>query len=147
MPNLRIFVRGDGMADDLRGKEIIQLADEAAIRLGALPGGMKSGRTSVSLIFPLPDGRFVFAQTSLGLLQGAVRGFTIVYGDQIEAGSESPLLKAVREFIEDPDIQEGLDECEGSTSLDVPVHLMELEDAYRTITGKPLRGPKQGGAA
>ena len=82
MPVLDVIVEGDNCWPDLLDKEVLYLGAEARIGLAALAGGMASGRPSVSIRINLPDGRVVWAQTSLRLLQVAVGAFTARYGDQ-----------------------------------------------------------------
>lgn len=50
------------------GKLITAMSTEAGrIRVGGLPEGMESGRTSVSFAIPLPDGTVLLTETSLAL--------------------------------------------------------------------------------
>lgn len=75
---LKIIHDGDNCWPDLAEKiergEVIHLAG-VGLELALLPGGMSSGAASVSLRIDLPDGRTVICETSLALLEGAVRGF------------------------------------------------------------------------
>lgn len=61
---------------------LIRLADEANIEVGALAGGMASGRASVAFCFTLPDGRVVVAETSLALFLLAADALRARYGEQ-----------------------------------------------------------------
>jgi len=86
MPTLRILLDDDPTDPDfievserLKGREVVQ--GEIAT-IGALPRGMKSGRTSVYLQVELADGRVAFCETSLALLQMAAAAFTGRYGDE-----------------------------------------------------------------
>jgi hypothetical protein len=77
MPALDIILHGDGCWPDLKEHpdRVIHLADGTLIAMAALPGGMTSGQTSVSIRIDLPDGRVVVAETSLALLGTAVDMF------------------------------------------------------------------------
>lgn len=79
MPHMKIELDGDGKFPQLQGKRIRKAEIEA---ITALPKGMASGNTSVALIIPLKDGSYVFAETSLKLLQMATAAFTGRYGDE-----------------------------------------------------------------
>ena len=74
---------GDGMLDDLGDRELVHLGNDAPpLRVGALAGGMASGRTSVAFGFELPDGRVVLAETSLRLFLAAADALRARYGDE-----------------------------------------------------------------
>lgn len=79
MVALHLFINADGMLKDVPRENIIEAKKD--IRLGVLDHGMHSGKPSVSFGIELPDGKVVFAETSLLLLQSAVRAFTARYGD------------------------------------------------------------------
>lgn len=82
MPALIVKMEGENAWPDLRGKEVIHLANDAEpIQLAALAGGMKSGKPSVMFRFDLPDGRTVLAETSLAVLQCACAFLTGKFGD------------------------------------------------------------------
>jgi hypothetical protein len=49
------------------------------LEIGALPGGMQSGRTSIAVFFTLPDGRVVIADTSLRALRTVVETLAAAY--------------------------------------------------------------------
>jgi hypothetical protein len=67
---------------DLLDKEVIYLGDEAApIEIVAMPGGMTSGRTSISMRLDLPDGRVVIVETALYELANAVRQIQERFGE------------------------------------------------------------------
>lgn len=70
--------QGDGAWPDIAQKvergEVIHLVGEG-LQLALLPGGMSSGAASVMLRIDLPDGRVVIAETSMALLETAVRTF------------------------------------------------------------------------
>ncbi len=52
--------------EDLLDKEVIYFGNEAApIEIVAMPEGMASGRTSISMRLDLPDGRVVILETAL----------------------------------------------------------------------------------
>jgi len=50
--------------------KVIHVRD-AVITIGTLAGGMESGKTSIILEIPLPDGRVVVAESSLECAKGA----------------------------------------------------------------------------
>jgi hypothetical protein len=67
---------------DLLDKEVIYLGDEASpIEIVAMPRGMASGKTSISLRLDLPDGRVVIVETALYALADAVRTIQERYGE------------------------------------------------------------------
>lgn len=55
--------------------------DDPPIQIGALEGGMVSGRPSVAIRIDLPDGRIVVAETSLRLFQVANAALLGRFGD------------------------------------------------------------------
>lgn len=72
-----------------QGKLITAIADEAGtIRIGGLPGGMASGRASVTIAIPLPDGTVIVTETSLALFLAAARALRVAY--QAECGDANP---------------------------------------------------------
>ncbi len=82
MTGLRVILEGDGSMPELAEKMKQGLVLDTQIdAITALPRGMVSGKTSVAVIVNLPDGRVVFAQTTLALLQAATRAFTARYGE------------------------------------------------------------------
>lgn len=54
---------------------IVHTAD-AVIEVGTLRAGMQSGKDSVMICIPLPDGRVLIAETSAELFVAAGRGIT-----------------------------------------------------------------------
>ena len=65
----------------LVGKDPSQIIiAEKDLKIGVLPGGMVSGAPSVSLVFPLDDGKVVFAETSYRLFMAAAKAFAAKYG-------------------------------------------------------------------
>ena len=82
MPALTLIVEGDNAWTDLNEKEVINLMGNNVppIQLAALPGGMASGKTSVTFRFDLPDGKVLLAETSFALLKTAVRAIEAKYG-------------------------------------------------------------------
>jgi hypothetical protein len=75
MPQLKIFLDGDDYWKDLpklnqAGRVINCMGNQAnPIQIAALPGGMASGKTSVTFRIDLRDGRTVLTETSLALLK------------------------------------------------------------------------------
>lgn len=82
MPALTLIVEGDNAWTDLDEKEVINLMGNSVppIQLAALPGGMASGKTSITFRFDLPDGKVLLAETSFALLKTAVRAIEARYG-------------------------------------------------------------------
>lgn len=87
MPSLSIILDVDrrgfqalgGMSNARKGIEegkVIHLGEEAQIEVGTLRHGMESGADSVSICFPLPDGRVVLAETSAKLFITAAQAIT-----------------------------------------------------------------------
>ena len=70
MPDLSIHLFGDNAWPDLADKMVHHVTD--SMQIARLPGGMKSGKTSVALRIDLPNGQVVVAETSLALLSNAV---------------------------------------------------------------------------
>lgn len=74
--SLEIIVSGDNCWPDL--------VDEAETIMGTvvgvarLPGGMKSGASSVTFRIYMPDGRTILAQMSLDMLNSATLAFNAV---------------------------------------------------------------------
>lgn len=75
MPELKIILDGDGAWPDLKNKEIIHITE--GIQVALLKRGMKSGASSISIRFDLPDGKTVVAETSLKLFIQAVAAFEV----------------------------------------------------------------------
>ena len=83
MTMLKVIPDGDGCWPDLVKKEVIHLGCLSdPIQIAALPGGMSSGKTSVSIRLDLPDGKVVIAQTTLALFLRAA--------DTLKAHYEGP---------------------------------------------------------
>ena len=78
MPQMNIVLNGEGKFSYLAEGEVIHLTNE--ITVTALPNGMKSGNPSVAFIFTLPDGKKVFAETSMKLFQAVYDAFVAHYG-------------------------------------------------------------------
>ena len=78
MPMLRIIPDLDGATPEYAGKEAVEVQD---FIVGGLPSGMASGKPSVAFLIDLPDGRYVFAQTSLQLFLAAADALKARYGD------------------------------------------------------------------
>lgn len=83
MPALNVHLDGDTCRPDLIEKrdQIVHVTD--GMEVAALPGGMESGRPSVALRIPLPDGQVVIAETSMRLFLGAARAFAARYGWEV----------------------------------------------------------------
>jgi hypothetical protein len=72
MIGLKIVMEGDGAWKDLQGKEIIEGNLTSVSRM---PAGTASGKSTVGFRIELPDGKVVFAQTTMMLFQAAARAF------------------------------------------------------------------------
>lgn len=82
MPVLHIHPNGDGIWADLKEKqETGKLVATETLSVAGLSSGMKSGAPSVAIRIDLPDGRVVFAQTSLSLFLTAADTLKAVHGD------------------------------------------------------------------
>jgi hypothetical protein len=77
MPHVDLRLNGDGCWPDLAelrdAGRVIDTHSETSIGIALLPGGMTSGKPSVTFRLQLPDGKIVLAQTSLELLTASVR--------------------------------------------------------------------------
>lgn len=82
MVELRIFLNAESMLEEeyKAKREFIDL--KTPLKIGALEGGMKSGKHSISFGFTLPDGRVVFAETSMKLFHTAAKLFAQKFGWQ-----------------------------------------------------------------
>lgn len=82
MPNLKIILDGTGAWPDLRpgGGGRFVMADNDGQQVALLKGGMESGKCSVMFRLELPGGPTVLAETSLGLLENAVRAMRSAAG-------------------------------------------------------------------
>lgn len=82
MPTINLRLEGDGaipeMADALKKGKVHNVE---SIVLSALEGGMQSGRPSVVIAIPLPDGSWVHAQSSMRLFLACAKALEIRYGD------------------------------------------------------------------
>lgn len=78
MPIIDIHVNGDGCWPDI---DMTAVLHGELSGMAALPGGMTSGKPSVTLRITLDDGMTVLAETSLALLHTAVRAFVSRYGE------------------------------------------------------------------
>ncbi len=80
MPALKIRLDVDqtGGMPELAGKVLHRTED---VTMTTLSGGMQSGKPSVQFIAPLPDGSFVYLETSLELLLSAADAARARHGD------------------------------------------------------------------
>jgi hypothetical protein len=78
MPVMKILMNAEGSLADVPPEKVIHTTEPFTV--ACLPGGMSSGKESVSFLIPLPDGRVVMAETSLQLFQAAARAFAARYG-------------------------------------------------------------------
>lgn len=84
MIDLKIVLDAQGAWPDLVDAEQGQLE-----RIGALPGGMASGKASVAVVVRLTDGRLVLAETSLDLFLGAAAALRARYGGNEPRGEDA----------------------------------------------------------
>jgi uncharacterized protein (UPF0371 family) len=78
MLTLNIQLNGDGILKDFPYDRIVHIV--APLTVATLAGGMENGATSVALIFDLPDGRKVLAETSALLFVTAARAIEARFG-------------------------------------------------------------------
>ena len=64
---------------ELANETVIHTTEKIGVT--ALQGGMASGKPSVAFRIKLPDGKYVIAETSLGLFLSAADAFKARYGD------------------------------------------------------------------
>lgn len=85
MPVMRLKLGPEPIWPDLEEKIrqglVYHLSNESVIEVGALDGGMVSGRPSIAFRIDLPDGKVVVAETSLGLFQTVNAGLRGRFGD------------------------------------------------------------------
>ena len=84
MPQLSIHVDGDACWPDLAlgpDLDLDMILHGELVSIAALPGGMASGKVSVTVRITLDDGRTVLAETSLALLHMALSAFVARYGE------------------------------------------------------------------
>lgn len=77
MTMLHIAIMRKGDPPPLEGADLAQWHSTVVDTAMVLEGGMRSGAPSVAFTMPLPDGKFVFAETTLALLimfMSAARG-------------------------------------------------------------------------
>ena len=86
MADLKIILDGDkcwpDLEDRLKTKDeklINAMGEQTRLAVAALPGGMSSGKTSVTFRVDTPDGRTVLFETSLALLKMAVDAIVVRY--------------------------------------------------------------------
>jgi hypothetical protein len=70
MPEIRV-IRDIDKSDEPRPRPEDVVHVTAPITIGTLEGGMVSGKTSLMLIIPLPDGKTLVAETSLAAFRAA----------------------------------------------------------------------------
>ncbi len=78
---LTVKLEGQGAFAGIEPERTIHLAEGTEIVLAGLAQRMESGKPSVAFGFPLPDGRWVIAETSLRLLLTAAELLKARYGD------------------------------------------------------------------
>lgn len=109
MPKLDINLNGDSAWPDLRGRKVINLPDDATIKIVALEGGMASGKPSIAFRLDLPNGKTVIAQTSARLFVMAAAAIVGKWPDvddgtmlaHIEKGRQSASIEIIQEHKAD----------------------------------------------
>ena len=79
MPELILNLNGDGILKDFPREKVIEV--NTPITVTCLEGGMQSGKPSVAFIIDLPDGRKVFAQTSMQLFVSTAEAMLVRFSD------------------------------------------------------------------
>jgi hypothetical protein len=83
MVTMKVLVDGDGCWPDLieKRKAGNLVETREVLQVAGLSRGMASGKPSVSIRIDLPDGKTVFAETSLALFLSAADILKARYGD------------------------------------------------------------------
>jgi hypothetical protein len=90
MIGVKINLDGDNCWPDLQEKiEQGKLIEVKGLEVAMLLGGMSSGKPSVAFRFDLEDGRVVFTQTSLELLESAARSMRIRYEQSLRGKADA----------------------------------------------------------
>lgn len=86
MPVLSLHLRGDGAFGQLRAAhgDPVVASNDSPIHVATLDSGMVRGKPSIAFGIVLPDGRWVFAETSLALFLVAADAFRAAHGDPRE---------------------------------------------------------------
>lgn len=66
----------ENAAEGIAAGRVIHISDNANVEIGTLRHGMESGKDSVAICFPLPDGRVVLLETSAQLFIAAAQAIT-----------------------------------------------------------------------
>ena len=72
---------------DLRREDLVHVT--TPIRVGALPGGMASGKASVAIAAFMPDGRPVLIEVSLDHFLAAADALRARYGSNLPRGKDA----------------------------------------------------------
>lgn len=90
MIGMKIHLDGDNCWPDLKEKaEQGKLTEVTGMEVAMLLGGMSSGKPSVAFRFDLEDGNTIFTQTSLELLESAVRSMRIRYEETLKRKADA----------------------------------------------------------
>jgi hypothetical protein len=84
MAHISISPDAEGAWPEFRNKSILHVQD---FKIGGLRGGMQSGKASVAIMFELPTGQVVFAETSLALFLTAADALKAKWGDPRQSKS------------------------------------------------------------
>lgn len=80
MPNMKVILDAQGCWPEMEtARTAGKLVEVEIAEIAMLPNGMSSGAPSVAVRIDLPDGTFIFAQTSLKLLCLAADAFRVRY--------------------------------------------------------------------
>lgn len=72
---------------DLQRADLVHVT--SPIRVGALPGGMSSGKASVAIAAVMPDGRPVILEVSLDHFLAAAAALQVRYGENAPRGRDA----------------------------------------------------------
>lgn len=89
MPGLQIHLQGEGCWPDIDELEAAGKFQQTVLTsIAFLEGGMQSGKPSVAVRMTLADGTVVVAETSLALMQAALRSFDQYLIGKAERGEQ-----------------------------------------------------------
>ena len=77
---LEIVMDGTGILKDVPADKFIETRSK--VTLAALPRGTAKGKPTIAIIFELPDGTTVMAQTTMALFHAAAKAFAARFGWQ-----------------------------------------------------------------
>ncbi len=97
MPLINVMLR-EGFVSDYDPEDIIHIggSEGAAIRITALERGMTSGKASVGIGIPMPDGKIILVESSLELFLGAAA----VLGARFEEVEINRVQNQIRKLLQ-----------------------------------------------